>query len=83
MIVLYSQIRFDVDKIVDYKPRLTTQFFDKNGAHLGNIFDKENRIYVKYNAIPPRITEALVAIEDTNFFEHNGINIDAIIKSNY
>ena len=81
LIVLYSQIRFDVDKIVDYKPRLTTQFFDKNGVHLGNIFDKENRVHVKYNAIPPRITEALVAIEDTNFFEHNGINIDAIIRA--
>jgi len=81
LIVLYSQIRFDVDKIVDYKPRLTTQFFDKNGVHLGNIFDKENRVYVKYSSIPPRITEALVAIEDTNFFEHNGINIDAILRA--
>jgi len=81
LIVLYSQIRFDVDKIVNYKPRLTTQFFDKNGVHLGNIFDKENRLYVKYNAIPPRIIESLVAIEDTNFFEHNGINIDAILRA--
>lgn len=81
LIVLYSQIRFDVDKIVDYKPRLTTQFFDKNGVHLGNIFEKENRTYVKYGSIPPRITEALVAIEDTNFFEHNGINIDAILRA--
>jgi len=81
LIVLYSQIRFDVDKIVNYKPRLTTQFFDKNGLHLGNIFDKENRIYVKYNAIPPRIIESLVAIEDTNFFEHNGVNVDAILRA--
>lgn len=81
LIVLYSQIRFDVDKIVDYKPRLTTQFFDKNGVHLGNIFDKENRLYVKYNSIPPRVTEALVAIEDTNFFEHSGVNVDAILRA--
>lgn len=81
LIVLYSQIRFDIDKIVDYKPRLTTQFFDKNGIHLGNIFEKENRVYVDYKSIPPRVTEALVAIEDTNFFEHSGINIDAILRA--
>ena len=81
LIALYSQIRFDIDKIVEYKPRLTTQFFDKNGQHLGNIFDKENRVYVKYNAIPPRVIESLVAIEDTNFFEHNGVNIDAILRA--
>ena len=49
--------------------------------HLGNVFDKENRLYVKYEAIPPRVTEALVAIEDTNFFEHNGVNIDAILRA--
>ena len=81
LIFLYSQIRFDIDKIVQYEPKLTTQFFDKNGVHLGNIFKDEHRIYVKYNAIPPQITEALIAIEDTNFFEHNGINIDAIIRA--
>jgi len=81
LLFLYSQIRFDINKIVDYKPILTTQFFDKNGKHLGNIFGKENRLYVKYKAIPPRITEALVAIEDTNFFEHEGVNVDAILRA--
>ena len=81
LIYLYSQIRFDVEKIVDYKPKLTTQFFDKNGVHVGNIFKDEHRLYTKYNEIPPRIIEALVAIEDTNFFEHNGVNIDAILRA--
>ena len=81
LITLYSQIRFDIDKIVDYKPKLTTQFFDKNNKHISNIFDNEHRLYVKYNNIPPSIIESLVAIEDTNFFEHNGINIDAIMRA--
>lgn len=81
LIFLYSQIRFDIDKIVDYKPKLTTQFFDKNGNLVGNIFDDEHRLYIEYENIPSRVTEALVAIEDTNFFEHPGINLDAIIRA--
>ena len=81
LVSLYSEIRFDIDKIVNYKPKLTTQFFDKNGVHLGNIFDKEHRLYVKYEDIPSRVIESLVAIEDTNFFEHSGLNIDAIIRA--
>ena len=81
LVTLYSQIRFDIDKIIDYKPKLTTQFFDKNNKHISNIFDNEHRLYVKYNNIPPSIIESLVAIEDTNFFEHSGINIDAIMRA--
>jgi len=81
LVSLYSEIRFDIEKIVNYKPKLTTQFFDRNGILLGNIFDKEHRLYVKYDDIPSRVIESLVAIEDTNFFEHSGLNVDAIIRA--
>jgi len=78
---LYSEIRHDIHVIVDYNPQKTTQFYDKNGKLIANIFDKEHRLYVKYEDIPARIVEALVAIEDTQFFEHNGINPDAISRA--
>ena len=81
LIILYSQIRFDINKIVDYNPPLTTQFFDKNDKLVANIFQNEHRLYVKYKDIPPMIIESLIAIEDTYFFEHNGVNIDAIIRA--
>lgn len=78
---LYANIRFDVNKIVDYNPPLTTQFFDRNGELVANIFKDEHRLYVKYDDIPPRIVEALIAIEDTQFFEHKGVNPDAISRA--
>lgn len=81
IIYLYANIRFDIDKVVNYNPPLTTQFFDKNGELVANIFQKEHRLYVKYDDIPPRIIEGLIAIEDTMFFEHNGINLDAISRA--
>lgn len=81
LIYLYSSIRFDLDKVINYKPPLTTQFFDKDGKLVSNLFEKENRIYVKYENIPARVIEGLVAIEDTQFFEHKGINPDAISRA--
>ena len=78
---LYSNIRFEAYKIIDYKPDLTTQIFDRNGELIANIFDKENRVYVKYKDIPPHLIEALVAIEDTSFFEHGGVNFEAIFRA--
>ncbi|QDF29955.1 penicillin-binding protein [Halarcobacter anaerophilus] len=78
---LYNEIRGDLDKVVNYNPPKTTQFFDRDGKLIANIFKKEHRLYVKYEDIPARVVEALVAIEDTHFFEHHGINPDAISRA--
>ncbi|MDD2384906.1 MAG: PBP1A family penicillin-binding protein [Sulfurospirillaceae bacterium] len=80
-IFLYAQIRFDAYQIIDYTPKLTTQIFDRNGELIANLFDEEHRLYVDYKDIPPRVVEALVATEDTSFFEHSGVNIEAIFRA--
>ncbi|MBE3608941.1 transglycosylase domain-containing protein [Campylobacter californiensis] len=79
-VYIYSQVRFDAYSIIDYKPKLTTQIFDRNNELIANIFE-ENRVYVKYEEIPSRVVEALVAIEDTSYFEHGGINYEAIVRA--
>jgi len=81
LVYLYSQIRFDVNSIVNYKPNLTTRFVDRNNNLIANLFKKQHRFYVKFDDIPPKVIESLIAIEDTQFFEHNGINIDAILRA--
>uniref|UniRef100_UPI0040478BC6 transglycosylase domain-containing protein n=1 Tax=Aliarcobacter sp. TaxID=2321116 RepID=UPI0040478BC6 len=78
---LYEEIKHDVDKVVNYSPKQSTQFFDKDGHLIANTFKDENREYVKYDDIPARIIEGLVAIEDTQFFEHYGVNPDAISRA--
>jgi len=81
MIYLYSQVRFDAYKIIDYNPKLSTQIYDRNGDLVANIFEKHHRLYATYDEIPARVIEALVAIEDTSFFEHNGVNFEAIFRA--
>lgn len=77
----YNQIKYEVNSLIDYKPTLTTEIYDRNGDKIANIFDKEHRYFVHFEDIPPQIIEALLAIEDTMFFEHSGVNIDAIIRA--
>jgi len=81
LIYLYSQVRFDAYKIIDYNPKLSTQIYDRNGDLVANIFEKHHRIYADYDEIPARVIEALVAIEDTSFFEHHGVNFEAIFRA--
>ena len=78
---LYDEIKEDIDVVINYTPKQSTQFFDKDGKLIANTFKEENREYVKYDDIPARIIEGLVAIEDTQFFEHYGVNPDAISRA--
>lgn len=73
--------KYDISTLIDYKPHQTTRIYDKNGDKIANIFDERHRYYVPFNEIPPRIIEALLAIEDTTFFEHSGVNPDAIFRA--
>jgi len=77
----YNQIKYEVNALIDYQPSLTTEIYDRNGDKIANIFDKEHRYFVHFEDIPPQIIEALLAIEDTMFFEHPGVNIDAIMRA--
>ena len=72
---------YDISSLTNYKPEVTTRIYDKNGEKIANIFNKKHRYYATFSQIPPKIIEALVAIEDTTFFEHPGINIDAIFRA--
>ena len=67
--------------MIDYHPNEITQVFDSKGRLIANLFDEEYRFYAKYDEIPGRVIEALLAVEDTMFFEHDGVNIDAIIRA--
>ncbi len=78
---LYNSTRFATEKILYYNPPLSARFYDKNGQLLAVKYKKENRFYVKYDDIPPRVIETLIATEDTSFFEHEGTNFNAILRA--
>ncbi len=76
-----TQFEYDISKLVHYDPPKTTRIYDKNGVKVANLFEKEHRYYATFTEIPPRVIEALLAIEDTSFFEHPGVNFDAIFRA--
>ncbi|MEG2348048.1 MAG: transglycosylase domain-containing protein [Clostridia bacterium] len=55
--------------------KLTSFVYDKDGNEIGTIYDSENRINVKYDAIPKTLVDAVVSIEDERFFKHGGVDI--------
>ena len=77
----YTKFHYDFSALIDYKPPTTSRIYDKDGKKIANVFDEKHRYYAPFQEIPPRVIEALLAIEDTTFFEHPGVNIDAIFRA--
>jgi len=53
---------------------VATKVFDRNEKLLFDIFVDQNRTYVSFNDIPPVVRQATIAIEDKDFYKHQGIN---------
>jgi penicillin-binding protein 1A len=80
-IYAYEEISLDADKLIHYKPEISSIVYDRNGKKLAYVFKKQHRLYARYDEIPGFLVEGLVAMEDTKFFEHNGVNPDAILRA--
>jgi penicillin-binding protein 1A len=71
----------DVRVLKNYIPTETSYIYDVNGALLSNIHDEANREIVELEEISPNLKRAVLAIEDSNFFVHRGINPPSIIRA--
>lgn len=54
--------------------------YDRNNQEIGRIYD-ENRSYVTYDQISPRMIDALVAQEDKTFWTHHGFDPMGIARA--
>ena len=77
----YEEVSLNADKLINYKPETSSIILDRNGEKLAYVFKKQHRLYARYDEIPGFLIEGLVAMEDTRFFEHNGVNPDAILRA--
>jgi len=68
------------EKILNYKPDLTSRVYSSDGILLKSFYRQE-RIYVPIDRIPKDIINAFLSAEDKKFYSHFGIDILAIIRA--
>ncbi|PSB49098.1 penicillin-binding protein [Cyanosarcina cf. burmensis CCALA 770] len=68
----------DVRVLRNYIPSETSYFYDINGKVLASIHGEANREVIPLNKISPELKRAVLAIEDSHFYSHNGINISSV-----
>lgn len=66
---------YDVKHI---KSPIASEVYSDDGVQIGKFYN-ENRSPVSYKAITPEFWHALVDTEDERFYEHNGIDLEAVL----
>jgi membrane carboxypeptidase/penicillin-binding protein len=62
---------------------LTTYIRDRNGKELYKIYRTQNRTLIPLSQIPLQMRQAILSIEDKNFYQHRGFSITGTIRALY
>src|ERR1700731_1542094 len=76
----YSKDLPDYSQLQDYEPPVMTRVHAADGSLLGE-YARERRLYIPIQAVPKLVINAFVAAEDKNFYEHNGIDFQGIMRA--
>ncbi|HEY9825616.1 MAG TPA: PBP1A family penicillin-binding protein, partial [Stenomitos sp.] len=71
----------DVRSLKGYIPSETTYIYDVNGKVLASQHGEENREVVTLDKISPNLKMAVIATEDSNFYQHQGVNPVGILRA--
>ena len=62
-----------IDAVTDYKPKIPLRIYTADNVLIGE-FGEEHRDFVPIKEVPDLMKKAVLAIEDTRFYEHGGID---------
>ncbi len=80
IIFVFSKNLPKVSILDEYKPSLVTRLYDINNEIIGEYFE-EKRILVPLRKIPLYLIQAVIATEDSHYYEHSGINLKGIVRA--
>jgi penicillin-binding protein 1A len=71
----------DVKVISTFVPNQTTKIYSADGVILADLHKEENRITIPYSKISGTMKKAVVAMEDSRFYEHHGVDPIGILRA--
>jgi penicillin-binding protein 1A len=82
LLLVYSTNLPQVEELEQYRPSSITELYDDQGRVIGS-FALQRRVVASYEEYPPVLRNALVSIEDKDFYRHSGINVWRIAGAAY
>jgi penicillin-binding protein 1A len=72
----------EIASLTDYRPKLPMRIFSADGVLVGE-FGEERRNFTPIREIPKVMQDAVLAIEDSRFYEHSGVDYKGVIRAGF
>jgi penicillin-binding protein 1A len=82
LLLVYSTDLPQVEELERYRPSSITELYDDHGRIIGS-FALQRRVVASYEDYPQVLRDALISIEDKDFYRHWGINVWRIAGAAY
>jgi penicillin-binding protein 1A len=82
LLLVYTTDLPQVEALEAYRPSSITELYDDHGQVIGS-FALQRRVVAGYDDFAPVLRDALVSIEDKDFYRHSGINFWRIVGAAY
>jgi penicillin-binding protein 1A len=82
LLLVYSTDLPQVDQLEHYRPSSITELYDDQGRTVGS-FALQRRVVASYDDYPEVLRQALISIEDKDFYRHWGVNVWRIAGAAY
>jgi penicillin-binding protein 1A len=82
LLLVYTTDLPQVDALEAYRPSSITELYDDHQRVIGS-FALQRRVVASYDDFPPVLRDAIVSIEDKDFYRHSGINFWRIMGAAY
>jgi len=82
LLLVYSTDLPQIEELERYRPSSVTELYDGQGRVIGT-FALQRRVIATYDDYPEVLRNALISIEDKDFYRHSGINIWRIVGAAY
>jgi membrane peptidoglycan carboxypeptidase len=84
LIIIFAVFSVDLpdpNTLLRRSDELSTKLYDQNGKPIFEVYGEKNRSLIELDDISPFVNQATLAVEDANFYEHQGFDFRGMLRA--
>ena len=80
-LAIFSRDLPNPNTLLERSEQLSTKITDRNGEPIYEVYGEKHRVLVKLPEVTPDIVHATLAVEDSNFYQHQGVSLRGMLRA--